>query len=168
MLSLQFKVFSNAYLATMIWWTKIGYGKHMYMLPASAIEINTLASHLIILWYIAAINFIKLSALTLYGRLFRISRRMIYTLWALGIIVTMWWIASEVLPWFNCSPVAKTIHPLMAGRCWERTAYYRAVGLINPLLDVIILLLPMPIVWNLKMSIQQRCLVSLVFVLGYS
>jgi len=137
------------------------------MLPMSGIEDNILATHLVVLWYIAAINFIKLSALTLYARLFRISRKMVYTLWALGIIVTLWWIASEVLPWFNCRPIAKTIHPLMAGECWERTAYYHAVGLINPLLDVIILLLPMPIVWKLNMSLQQKCLVSLVFVLGY-
>jgi hypothetical protein len=41
------------------------------------------------------------------------------------------------------------------------------LGLINPLLDITILLLPMPIVWKLRMNWKRKLLASSVFVLGY-
>jgi hypothetical protein len=151
----------------MIWWTTVGYGKHMYMLPMSAVKENMLGVQLITAFYIGSVNFIKISALTLYARLFRVSRRMIYVLWTLGFIVTCWWIASEVLPWFACNPPKKTLDPFIPGVCVSRIKYYHALGLINPLLDITILLLPMPIVWKLRMNWKRKLLASSVFVLGY-
>lgn len=139
----------------------------MFMLPMANMKKNMLGSHLIVVFYIASINFTRLSALTLYARLFRVSRRMIHILWTVGVIVFLWWIASEIIPWFACHPVAKTLDPMIPGTCAKRIAYYHAVGLVNPLLDVTVLLLPMPIVWKLNMSLKKKLLASVVFILGY-
>lgn len=66
-----------------------------------------------------------------------------------------------------CHPVSllwdKTI---VGGRCADIVAAYQIVSGLNLLLDVIIILLPMPILWNLQMPASKKLAISAIFGFG--
>lgn len=161
-------LFSHLFLATNIWWTTLGLGQHSWMIPATEIRLNDVANHVALIWYETVISLIKISALTLYARVFNSKRSFRITLWALGALITIWWIVLLVVPWTFCHPARKTIDPLIKGTCREGSSWYLATALINALLDMVILILPMPLIWKLRINFRKKILVSVAFVFGYS
>lgn len=69
---------------------------------------------------------------------------------------------------FQCSPVRKAWDPLIAGHCVSTYKFYLAVAVIITLLDIMILLLPLPMLWNLQLKPFQKVLMVGLFVCGYS
>ena len=57
--------------------------------------------------------------------------------------------------------------PTDSGHCLNIGAWYLGTALANVILDIMILLLPVPILWRLKMEKTKRLLVILVFACGY-
>ena len=69
---------------------------------------------------------------------------------------------------FLCTPREKIWNPLMtSGHCFEGDASYKASGVFNVLSDFAILILPMPILWNLQMSLKKKLLTTGVFATGF-
>lgn len=160
-------LFSHLYLIISLWGVSIGLGKHSWMISLDDAKSNLIMLHLSLMFYSTAITLMKLSALALYARLFRVSTRTRWYLWVLGTFVTIFWVVIMVVPWTNCTPVAKTIDPFIPGKCTTRTDYYIAAGTLNAALDFIILLTPMPLVWKLNLRFKKKVFVSLVFLFGY-
>ena len=52
------------------------------------------------------------------------------------------------------------------GTCLDLKALLLATAIINILTDIAVLVLPMPIVWNLKIQRSQKVAVSGIFLLG--
>lgn len=160
-------LFSHLYLIMNIWGVAIGLGKHQWMVNIKDLKPNLMMLHLGLTFYGTAITLMKLSALTLYARLFRVSERVQRFLWLLGAFVLVFWVVLLVVPWTNCTPLRKTLDPFVPGKCTTRIRYYLTAGTLNVVLDFIILLTPMPLIWKLNLSLEKKVSVSLVFLLGY-
>lgn len=71
-----------------------------------------------------------------------------------------------IMTCIRCTPVWKIWQPWVDGTCSEQKATDVATTFINLAMDVVILLLPQPIIWKLNMTRQRRIGVSLIFSMG--
>ena len=66
-----------------------------------------------------------------------------------------------------CRPLAynwdKTIN---GGTCGNQPKIYLSTGIMNLLLDVTIIVLPMPMLWRLQLALSKKIALSLVFGMG--
>ena len=65
-----------------------------------------------------------------------------------------------------CRPFAKYWDSLLPGTCGSPKASFLADGIINLVIDLPIIILPMPMVWQLQMSQQRKLALTVVFALG--
>ena len=75
-------------------------------------------------------------------------------------------VAVPTIIW-SCTPVRKSWQPHEEGHCINYYAQCLAVALFDVLLDLLILLLPMPQVFRLQMKLSRKLLTAAVFASGY-
>jgi hypothetical protein len=75
-------------------------------------------------------------------------------LWTVGGITTAWWVVSSMVPFTFCYPIQKDVNPLLPGHCDEATPWYTGAAFISAFLDLVVLLIPMPMIWRMQMSLQ--------------
>ncbi|RYP89865.1 hypothetical protein DL770_004017 [Monosporascus sp. CRB-9-2] len=160
-------IFSHAFLSLNVAWTNIGLGKHIEAIPPGSLMPTVYISKASIELYSVCIWLVKVSALLLFARIFSVSRRFRVSLWGFGAYVTAWFLCTAIVPWFNCSPVRKTLDPFIPGICFDRMRWFLGSAFINAFTDLLILLLPMPLVWRLNMTLLRKISVTFVFLLGY-
>ena len=147
----------------------IGFGRHLSQIFASGITarqvyIMVFASHIP---YNTGITLVKLSALFFYARVLRDSRGFRRCLWATGALVVGWWIAFDVLAIWSCIPPRKQWEPDIQGHCITPLISFKSQTALNVLIDVIILVLPLPILWKLHTTLGRKLVLIGAFVVGY-
>lgn len=66
-----------------------------------------------------------------------------------------------------CRPFAKNIDvTVVDGQCLNKTALYIATGILNIITDIMVLLLPIPMVLRLQMSTSRKIMLILLFSVG--
>ena len=65
-----------------------------------------------------------------------------------------------------CRPFHKIWDPLLPGTCGSSKAAFLADGIVNFVIDLTMIILPMPMVWQLQMSQQRKIALTVVFGLG--
>ena len=73
-------------------------------------------------------------------------------------------IISDVL---TCRPLSKAWNPLQPGVCENTLQSLIALSSCNMALDLIIILLPMPMVWRLQMATRRKIELTIIFALGF-
>ncbi|KAH6654872.1 hypothetical protein BKA67DRAFT_624235 [Truncatella angustata] len=116
--------------------------------------------------YKASINLTKSSILLLYMRIFGKVRWFKWVCINLTIIVAMYCTASLIVTIFQCTPVEKAWDKGMVGSCIDNGKFWYANGAFSIATDIIILLLPMPLVYALQLPKVQKAALILVFTLG--
>ena len=115
---------------------------------------------------IAGFTFPKLSILTLYLRIFTGTYTRLFA-WLTGAFVLSMGLGFGVAGLFLCSPVQyfwdKTI---INGQCVDLNLYYRAFCLPNVLVDVAMIITPLPAIWGLQASVTRRLGITLIFLTG--
>lgn len=81
-------------------------------------------------------------------------------------ILVAWNIGALFSAIFQCSPIDKFWNVETPGKCFNGLVYFRAIACTNLLTDVLILIVPMPVIWGLKISHAQKIALSGVFLLG--
>lgn len=115
--------------------------------------------------YVIALAFIKLSILAFYWRIFAIKARIPLIIGT--VIVGAWGIGSSLALVFTCSPVkASWDITLTDAVCLDRLSVYLGASAPNVITDVLLLLLPVPYVWQLNAPIFQRIVLVGMFSLG--
>lgn len=113
---------------------------------------------------------IKLSILLLYRRLFTtFQRRLKVILYTVGIYVIAWTIYTFFAVLFQCTPVHYSWdfpRGSIQGQCVNLTGAYIGSGITNTLSDLAILILPMPIIWQLQIPKKQKMVICGIFLLG--
>ncbi|KAE8150862.1 hypothetical protein BDV25DRAFT_139457 [Aspergillus avenaceus] len=149
----------------MIIGTKYGIGKHL-----GDIGEDDYAVWVTRLLYVLAIGFVKLSLLWLFIRLDR-RRWMRMAVYFMIFFVAGLLVGPFFVTVLSCTPPAKfwnsEAHP--EGNCMEMDAqqrFYEAHGALNIVTDIIIWLLPMPMLWTIQMSRRKKIGVSAIFGLG--
>lgn len=119
--------------------------------------------------YVTCLFAIKISILSLYYRLFHSHSRAfnIAVYIATALTVAAWLTAFLVLI-FQCRPVAYAFNKSIDGHCINFSDLRVATSTINILIDVVLLTLPLPVVWHLRVSRWQKLAISGMFLLGGS
>ena len=118
------------------------------------------------LTYFLAVCTSKLAILAIYVRNFP-SKPMLYVTYTVVAIVVAAWFGSTVTAIFQSIPVgcqwnpnAKTCHSI------NILAYFRYISIPTILTDIVMLFLPIPAIWQLKLSRSQKFAVTGVFLTG--
>ena len=109
--------------------------------------------------------FFKLSALFLLERIFP-GRDFRHALWGIGAFVLAYSLAQTFGIIFTCVPVSAIWNLSVKGRCINSNDLYLACSSFNIATDFMILGLPMPKLWKLKIPTTQKIQLSLMFALG--
>lgn len=115
--------------------------------------------------YSVAVVLPKMSILCLYLRIFVRKPQRITCYVLMGVLITHM-ISTVFAATFECTPVAHLWDKTIAGHCFDAVAFYRIASLPNIITDVIMLFLPMPMIWHLKLSTARRISLTFVFLTG--
>jgi len=115
--------------------------------------------------YATSISTIKTSILFFYLRVF--VNRGLRTATKVALVFVLTWSVGNILQVFLiCRPFAKTYSLTVEGTCGNQVASFIAIGAFNIITDVIILSLPLPTVWSLKMSTPAKLGLTGIFLIG--
>ena len=116
--------------------------------------------------YVIGLYFVKLSLLILLYRVFGVNR---YFRWANYAVVAFWTLYSVTdtfIVIFQCIPIHKAWAPEIDGHCINLIELGVSSGYINISTDLMILLLPIPMVWSLQLSVKNRLAIMSIFATG--
>ena len=115
--------------------------------------------------YIAAVALVKISILLFYRRIFCTPafRRQVNIVLA---TVCMWFIAIFFATLFQVKPISVNWTAEKADYMINEYAMYTASAVIEMLLDIVTLILPWPIIWNLQIDTKRKWHLCGIFLLG--
>ncbi|KAL8894621.1 MAG: hypothetical protein Q9192_004176, partial [Flavoplaca navasiana] len=116
--------------------------------------------------YLVTLLGYKMSILILYLRLFAVNRTFRYVTWSMMFFVCGYLMANLWTQIFGCSPRSKYWEPSTPGHCIDYTKAGLAYGSMNIISDLLILILPIPLVWRLKLSRREKVGISVIFMSG--
>ncbi|KAI4215198.1 MAG: hypothetical protein LQ351_002513 [Letrouitia transgressa] len=118
-----------------------------------------------IIMYLASMAATKISILLLYRRIFPIWKLRCIG-WAVGIFIFAYSFAAVFAVIFACHPVEGVWNPLVSAKCNNTNATVLVMAIFNVVTDVIVLVLPMPVIWELQLPKTRKFQVMAVFLLG--
>ena len=80
--------------------------------------------------------------------------------------IICYFIACIVTFILQCYPVHSFWQPAAAIHCINRNEFYLAAAVLGLLTDVVLVTMPMPVLWNLKMTTKKKVQLSIVFFVG--
>ncbi|RFU29813.1 hypothetical protein B7463_g6522, partial [Scytalidium lignicola] len=112
------------------------------------------------LLYVPALLLAKMSSV-IYLR--ALSPAQLYDQATLGfmLFIAIWGTTSEFAIAFQC----KLPHPwaIIAGKCFDRQAFWDFFGTLDVLTDIVVILIPAYLVWNIQMPTKRKIFVFLAF-----
>ena len=107
----------------------------------------------------------KISLLCLYRRIFAVHSFKRMSL-LVGLLVVLWWLAATLANIFSCMPVELMWDLSLKGRCFNFNIFWFSIGIIETVIDIIILILPIKMITGLQMSRRKKIVLSGIFLLG--
>lgn len=86
-----------------------------------------------------------------------------YTVFAVVFIIACYTIGLMMAVVFPCTPVKKLWNPLTPGKCIDQNPIYLASVIINTSVDVIVLVLPIPMLIKLQVNTRTKVLLGSLF-----
>ncbi|TLD24076.1 hypothetical protein PspLS_06548 [Pyricularia sp. CBS 133598] len=118
-----------------------------------------------LLWC-ATTAFTKISVLLLFTTLFP-TRRMQMATYVIGGFIVVWCTGAIITTFLMCQPFEMNWNRSLPGHCGDDPLFYTILGVINIIVEVTILLLPMPVIYKLNMPLHRRLVVVGMFSLGF-
>ena len=109
---------------------------------------------------------IKASILVLYHRVFFVSRRFTRMLWAVGIFVFAYSGILGGASLIQCLPLDYIWDRSVKGYCLKIPLASTILAVFNILTDIIILIMPMPILWKMQIETKEKFQIMGMFLLG--
>ncbi|KAK1966843.1 hypothetical protein LY78DRAFT_577598 [Colletotrichum sublineola] len=157
-------VFSSGFAA--VWNVRNGLGRHVYFLSAEQIKeyMKTFFTSLIL--YNVSLGGIKMTFLLQYHRVLGVSRMKKVFVGAM-LLVGVWTLSQFLVMFFSCSPIAAFWDKSIPGTCMPNFPlwYINAAG--NIATDVLIFVLPLPVIGSLKLGSGQKYVLLGIFGLGF-
>lgn len=149
-------------------WTRYGFGKHVEDVPPANLETLQKLRFAEAYLYFSSLATVRFSALFFYAGIFgRQSRRFNIAIWfAHGFVaaILLFGILSTTL---QCLPIRLAWDKSVTGHCINHTAWYIATTGFDSAVDLLILLMPMPMLLGLQMSKREKFAVFAAFITGY-
>lgn len=115
--------------------------------------------------YATGIVPVKLSLIFFYHRIFP-NRPLHIALWIVGGVVVSMGIAADLLVVLRCLPLKGIWDHTIKLRCINVATWLIIHASQNVITDFMLVFLPMPLVWRLKMTTTRKIQVSGIFALG--
>ena len=77
-----------------------------------------------------------------------------------------WYFADLLVKIFPCRPVQRFWNPWIKGTCIKIQQVYLATTAFNTASDILVVILPQPIIWKLQTSLKRKIGISLIFLVG--
>jgi len=143
-----------------------GLGNHVWDLSVEKFTIFLKLKTCTSLFYCLGIMFIKLSLLFFYLQ-FAVEKRFRVAVYSLMAVVTGYSLASALVVIFSCYPFSKSWDiTITDGFCVNLPVFYIANLSLNSATDIAVLILPLPMLWKLRMPFQQKIAVLAIFMTG--
>ncbi|KAF2234640.1 hypothetical protein EV356DRAFT_532690 [Viridothelium virens] len=142
-----------------------GLGKHEEAMPPQNVRPFSVSMLVLECAWGVSVPFVKLSFLMLYVRLFP-SRAYKAWAWLLGTYTVLWGVMVVIATTLQCYPVAYQWNKSIKGHCDNRALSFFLSSVLEVPVDFIILILPLPVVWRLKLSRPRKVLLTGIFMLG--
>lgn len=111
--------------------------------------------------------FVKISIVVFIKRLFGTIRAYTIVSYCLIVFIALWATAALLVNIFQCIPVQYYYDKDLDGHCMKgQVQFFQAMGSIALVEDIIILCLPLPVFWKLKINARQKIALTIVFSLG--
>ena len=79
-------------------------------------------------------------------------------------LIVGWGIVAGTVTWAWCVPIAYAWNrTLSGGHCANRETGYLVVGIVDAITDFFILILPIPVFWNLQVSRLRQISLMIIF-----
>ncbi|KAI9678330.1 MAG: hypothetical protein M1817_006276 [Caeruleum heppii] len=154
-------------LASNIFQVKHGAGKHLVAVVAADLANYVKGTWALELAYFTTIFITKISILLLYRRIFTLRQRGFrIAFWAILVYSTVVWFISFFCALFQCMPVNYNWDRTIPGYCLNVYLFTIVSSVMNILADVLILVMPLPLIWKLYASRANKIVLSFVFLLG--
>ncbi|KAH8898891.1 hypothetical protein GQ53DRAFT_836886 [Thozetella sp. PMI_491] len=161
-------LFATAFSITMVFMVKAGMGRHLWDVPFSSFNINFMKVTAVGgTFYGMSIMLTKLSILTFYLRFVTTSPTLKYLIYATMLIVIIYSLVTSWSWLYICQPIAKYWDfTLVGGTCIDFKIIAIVSGIMNSVTDAIILVLPVPILWNLRLPMLQKIGATMIMMTG--
>ena len=117
-------------------------------------------------FYLISILGYRIALLLMYLRLFGANRAFKFTTWGVLFFVTGYLSCNMVTLLFGCTPVSKYWKPDQPGHCLALVKADHAYGSMNVVSDVLLFLLPLPMIWQLRLTRKEKFGLILIFASG--
>ena len=117
-------------------------------------------------FYLLSILGYRIALLLMYLRLFGVSTPFRYATWAVMTFVTGYLFCNILTLIFGCTPIPKYWKPDDPGHCINLVQADHAYGSMNVVSDLLLFLLPLPMVYQLNLSARDKLGLFLVFMSG--
>jgi hypothetical protein len=133
-----------------------------HLLDAAAI---TFAGYFV---WLACVTCIKLSILFVYRDLFYCITWFTRFVHAMMVLCVLFFIGFMIGICLQCTPFEYNYNPSVpGGHCGiSRSGGFYVIGSLNLFMDVVLVVMPLPVVWTLKISFLKKLGVSAMFGLG--
>jgi len=108
---------------------------------------------------------VKISVLIFYNRLFpRKGFRLVIC--GVGALLLLMLLCGLPGILFQCLPTHSIWQPYVEHHCFNQMAFYVAMGSLNLVTDVFVVLMPIPILWSLQLPAARKSALVAVFLLA--
>ncbi|KAK2606944.1 hypothetical protein N8I77_005663 [Diaporthe amygdali] len=142
-----------------------GAGHHMSQLQVSHVARLTQSFLVIQALYALSMCTVKWSMLFMLKRIFSVKPFEIVT-WIIISLQAGWLVMTVLIGFLICRPVQKNWDPTAEGTCGNQIAGYTAVSVVNVIVDVLMLLLPLPMVYKLQTRPGYKVGLFAIFSIG--
>ena len=122
--------------------------------------------------YALGITLIRSSAILFYSRIFEARKSQYrYAIWISLAVNTAWFLTFGSLAIFACIPIHavwdRPIIETSSYRCLSTLAQQLSPGITSVIIDLVVLLLPLPPLWGLQTMHRKKARLIVIFLLGY-
>ncbi|KAK8139837.1 hypothetical protein PG984_000960 [Apiospora sp. TS-2023a] len=154
--------------------TKYGLGQHFLTLPMDDMITWSKTFYVANAAYCTSTAFIKLALLLQYLRVYPKGSLMHRACLATLLLTALWGLVYSFISWFPCFPVNHVWELKPDAKCYgygssrpsEFSATYESHTAINMILDVIVLIIPMPLLFKEGTGMAQRVRIAALLFMG--
>ncbi|EOD50841.1 putative pth11-like integral membrane protein [Neofusicoccum parvum UCRNP2] len=159
-------LFTITMSAMMILQVHHGLGKHVWEVsPAEQMDLSKYL-YVSVIFYNGAVGLVKISILLQYLRIFA-TKRMQRACYVILVLNSMFAIETVIISVFDCTPIPffwdKTIPN---GHCVDFGAMWFSHASVNIVFDLVLVILPMPVINSLNLPRKQKIALMGIFALG--
>lgn len=158
-------ILSIAQLGIWILYVHLGNGMHIWNIPPGYYLSLYKVLYAMFVLYTVTLGLIKISILTSYMRIFPLpSYRRLFL--GLIVFVAAVMVGGALANLLECLPVSKNWHPSMKGHYVNKWNLQLGLSILSIVTDILILIIPVPLVWRLKLPFHRKIQIISVFGVG--